>query len=71
MKLLSIHKVEDEDAGVAGRPMPLADIQVRMIGDGARAFVEMALPGVVCLFVSIRVCRLQCTPCVCVIAGVM
>ena len=62
---------EGEDAGVAGRPMPLADIQVRMIGDGARAFVEMALPGVVCLFVSIRVCRLQCTPCVCVIAGHM
>ena len=47
MKSLSIHKVEDEGAGVAGRPMPLADIQVRMIGDGARAFAEMALPGVV------------------------
>jgi hypothetical protein len=60
---------EDEDAGVAGRPMPLADIQVRRIGDGARAFVEMALPGV--LYAFIRVCRLQCTTCVCVIAGVM
>lgn len=37
----------DEDAGVAGHPMPLADIQVRTFVGGARATVEMQLPAAV------------------------
>ncbi|XP_039835821.1 dynamin-like protein ARC5 isoform X2 [Panicum virgatum] len=36
MKSLSIHKVEDEDAGVAGRPMPLADIQAYIEAENMR-----------------------------------
>ena len=55
---------EHDEAGVAARPMPLADIQVRTLRDGARK-CPVCSPLLLCI------CKVQCTPCVCVIACVL
>jgi hypothetical protein len=59
---------EHDGAGVAARPMPLADIQVRTLHDAARNCLWKCR-YLVCA--PSAICTLQRTPCVCVIACVL
>lgn len=67
---------EHDEAGVAARPMPLADIQVRTPRDGVpctrvlwkyRCRVRVLR---LLLLSYMYICKVQCPPCVCVIACV-